>query len=327
LAGLGLGISATAGGRMLLKRNVDNGYRVGIIGLDVSHSVSFTKLLNASVPDPAFGGYKVVAAYPKGSNDIEISVSRIPEFTSQVKAMGVEIVASIQQLLDRVDVVLLNTNDGRLHPDQALAVFKSGKKIFINKPFAASLSDVVAIFNKADKYKVPVFSSSSMRYMENLKEIQSDKTGKILGADVFSPATLEKTHPDLFWYGIHGVEMLYTVMGRGCKTVSRVSTDNTDVVTGIWEDGRIATFRGTRTGKHEYGGIVFGEKANVIISPAKGLKSLLVEITQFFQSGKPPVCAEETLEIYAFMESADESKRKGGAAVKISDVLRKAGRK
>jgi len=297
---------------------VPAGLRVGIIGLDVSHSVAFTKLLNAENTPPAFGGYKVIAAYPQGSNDIAFSADRIPEFTKTVSAMGVEIVSSIADLLSKVDVVLLNTNDGRLHLEQVLPVLKAGKRVFINKPFAASMNDVKAIFAASKKYKVPVFTSSSMRYMENKTQLLSAETGKILGVETYSPATIELTHPDLFWYGIHGVEMLFTLMGRGCKEVRRIYTPDTDLVTGIWEDNRIGTFRGTRTGPHNYGGTVFAEKAIVPVIPAKGFAGLMTEIIKYFQTGISPVSPEETFEIYAFMQAADESKKQGGAAVALT---------
>ena len=52
-----------------------------------------------------------------------------------------------------------------------------------------------------------------------------------------------------------------------------------------------------------------------------GYLPLVVEIAKFFKTGKPPVAAEETLEIYTFMEAADESKRQGGKSVKLADVL------
>lgn len=327
IASLSLEIANSASASMLFANSIVKGSRVGIIGLDVSHSTAFTKLLNASFADPDFAGYKVVAAYPKGSNDIETSVSRIPEYTKQVQDMGVEIVSSIQELLNKVDVVLLNTNDGRLHLEQAMPVFKAGKTMFIDKPLAASLPDAVAIFNAAKQYNVPVFSSSSMRYIENIKDMSPEKIGKVVGADTYSPATIEKTHADLFWYGMHGVEMLYTVMGTGCKQVSRVHTEDTDIVIGTWNDNRIGTFRGTRSGQHDYGGIVFGEKATVPIKASLSLKPLLVQIINFFQTGKSPVSPEETLEIYAFMEAADESKRRGGTPVSIAETLKKATRK
>lgn len=298
--------------------------RIGIIGLDTSHSTAFTKALNSTNPDPVYDGYRVVAAYPHGSKDIESSVKRIPAYTEEVKNLGVEIVGSIKELLTKVDVVMLETNDGRLHLEQALEVFKAGKRMFIDKPVAASLSDTIAIYQAAKKYKTPIFSASSLRYIKGIESI--DKT-KVLGADTYSPATLEKTHPDFFWYGIHGVETLYTVMGTGCKSVTRVSTPDTDIVVGIWADGRTGTFRGTRTGKHDYGGTVFTQDGNKILGPYAGYEPLLVDIIKYFKTGEVPVTPEETLEIFTFMEAADESKRQGGTNVTLESVLTKAKKK
>ena len=301
-----------------------DGKRVGIIGLDTSHSIAFTKALNAAQPDPVYDGYKVVAAYPFGSKDIESSAKRIPGYTEDVKKLGVEITGSIKELLTKVDVVLLETNDGRLHLEQALEVLKSGKKMFIDKPVAASLPDAIAIYEASEKYKIPIFTASSLRYIKGIEAI--DKS-KVLGADTFSPATLEKTHPDFFWYGIHGVETLYTVMGTGCKSVTRVSTPDTDIVVGIWADGRTGTFRGTRTGKHEYGGTVFTQTGNLILGPYGGYEPLLVDIIKYFKTGSIPVTPQETIEIFAFMEAADESKRQGGKNVTLESVMAKAKKK
>jgi len=323
VTGVGLGMTGSISS-LYGKTNPQNAKRVGIIGLDTSHSIAFVKALNAASPDPVYKGYRVVAAYPKGSNDIESSVSRIPGYTDQVKEMGVEIVGSIADLLKKVDVVLLETNDGRLHYEQALPVLKAGKRLFIDKPISASLSDAIAIFNASEKYKVPVFSCSSLRFMESAQEVAKGKVGKVLGADTYSPASLEKTHPDFFWYGIHGVEILFTVMGLGCESVVRVHTEGTDIAIGTWDDGRVGTFRGTRTGKHTYGGIIHGEKGDVCLGEFGGYGSLLSEIITFFETGKVPVNPADTIEICAFMEAADESKRQNGAPVKIADVMQNA---
>lgn len=298
------------------------GGRIGIIGLDTSHSTAFTKALNEQAPGSVNAGFRIVAAYPNGSADIESSVKRIPAYTEEVKKYGVEIVTSIAELLKRVDFVMLETNDGRPHLAQALEVMKAGKPMFIDKPVAGTLADAIAIYDAAARYKVPVFSSSSLRYMDTAQEAAAGKVGRILGADTYSPATLEKTHPDLFWYGIHGVEILFTVMGTGCTEVTRTGTEGTDIVTGKWKDGRVGTFRGTRTGKHDYGGTAYGEKGNMILGPFKAYDSLLDRIIEFFRTGKAPVTAEETLEIYTFMEAADESKRRGGKSVSTEEVYK-----
>ena len=293
--------------------------KIGIIGLDTSHSPAFAKYFNTT---DTSGKFRVVAAYPHGSADIESSVSRIPKYTAEVKTYRVEIVDSVKSLLQRVDVVLLETNDGRLHREQAFQVIDAGKPMFIDKPVAASFADVKAIYSKAGAANVPIFSASSLRYMKTCQQVRYENVvGKVLGADSFSPATIEPHHPDLFWYGIHGVEILFTVMGPGCESVTRFHQNNVDVVVGLWGDGRIGTFRGTREGKHEYGGTAYGSDGNLILGPFNGYDDLSVRIAEFFNSKKSPVDPRETLEIYAFMEAADESKRTGGAAVKLTDVM------
>lgn len=300
--------------------------RIGIIGLDTSHSPAFTELLNATGSDAPYPDMRVVAAYPKGSLTIESSYSRIPRYTEAVQEHGVEIVDSIEALLKRVDAVLLTTNDGKRHLEQARQVIEAGKPVFVDKPIAASLSDAVAIFEEAERHDVPLFSSSSLRYTENAQAIRNGAIGDVVGADVYSPANLEETHPDLYWYGVHGVEMLFTVMGTGCETVRRVQTEGTEIVVGQWDDGRLGIFRGIREGEGGYGGTAFGAEGITQVGPYEGYKPLLDEIVDFFRTGEVPVSKEETLEIFAFMTAADKSKEQGGAPVAVREVLEEARR-
>jgi predicted dehydrogenase len=325
LGSFGLGLTATVS--PLSGIGVQQKGKIGIIGLDTSHSIAFTKALNATDARPEFDGFRIVAAYPKGSSDIKSSYERIPGYIEEVKKYGVEISNSIDELISKVDYVLLETNDGKVHLEQALPVFRAGKRLFIDKPIAASLEHTLAIFRAADNFKVPVFSSSSLRYMPGIKDVADGKIGKVTGADTFSPCSLEPSHPDLFWYGIHGVEALIAVMGTGCKTVTRISTADTDVVAGIWNDGRIGTFRGTRSGQHGYGGTAFGEKGSMSLGTYAGYDPLLIRILEFFRTGIEPVNREETIEIFAFMQAADVSKQKGGIPVAIEKVMADAVKK
>ena len=296
--------------------------RVGMIGLDTSHVVAFTKAIQNPQAHASLQGLQIVAAFPGGSPDIEASSSRVAGFTEQLRGLGVEIVDSIEALLPKVDAVLLESVDGRPHLAQAKPVIAAGKPLFIDKPMGGSLADVVEIFRLAEAAKVPVFSSSSLRFSPGILAMRDDpKIGAVLGCDVHSPCSLEEHHPDLFWYGIHGVEMLYTIMGPGCTQVSRVQTADGEFVTGVWKDGRIGTFRGIRGGKSGYGATVFGSKGIGPSGSYGGYEPLLVEIAKFFQTGKPPVSAAETIELFAFMEAADESKRQGGKPVGLQSVL------
>jgi hypothetical protein len=293
--------------------------KIGILGLDTSHVVAFTKLFNDPKAKGDLATMRVVAGFP-GGTDIPSSKNRVEGFTKQLRGMGVEIVDSIPELLKKVDVVLLECVDGRPHLEQVRLVFAAGKRVFIDKPLAGSLVDVVGIEALGRKFKVPWWSSSSLRFCAPLPE----NIGKVLGCAAWSPCSLEPTHPDLFWYGIHGVESLFTVMGVGCESVTRVQTDGVELVTGVWAGGRVGTFRGIRKGKSGHGAVVFGEKGIAQRPNYAGYAPLVGEIAKFFRTGTPPVSTEETLEIYAFMEAADESKRQAGVPVSVARTLRRA---
>jgi predicted dehydrogenase len=309
-------------------KNVDPGKRVGLIGLDTSHVTAITNALNNPKEGVSWDDYKVVAAFPTaGSPDIKASIDRLAGFTEKVRNQGVEIVNSIDELLQKVDVVLLESVDGRRHLAEALPVLKSGKRMFLDKPAAGSLADAMVIYDAAKKYNNPTFSASSLRYISGAKEVAEGKIGKVLGADAYGDCYIEPTHPDLFYYGIHGVEILYAVMGTGCKSVVRVHLDKTDMVVGTWGDDRIGSYRGTRSGTGEMGATVFGEKGIELLTKSQGYQALWVKVIDFFNTGVVPVSAEETLEELAFMEAADESKRKGGASVDLATIVARAEKK
>ncbi len=298
--------------------------RIGMIGLDTSHCLHFSRILNDESDPRHVSGCRVVMVYPKGSPDIPSSVSRVPQYTEDIQKLGVQIESDLEKMIQGVDAVLLETNDGRPHLEQLVPVLRAGKPCFIDKPIAGSLTDCIAIFKLAEHFKTPVFSSSSLRYGKNTQAVRGGSIGDVTGCDTWSPCSLEKTHPDLFWYGIHGVESLFTVMGTGVESVVRTQTKDFEKVTGTWKDGRIGTFRGLRTGSRGYGGTAFGTKGITSVGSYDGYDPLLVEIVKFFKGGPVPIEARETIELYAFMEAADESKRNGFVHVRIKDVIAQA---
>jgi hypothetical protein len=299
--------------------------RLGIIGTDTSHVPAFTKVLNDPKAKDHVEGAKVVAAFKGGSKDITNSWMRVDKYAEEIsKNYGVKIYDSIEEMCKNVDAVLLESVDGRPHLAQATPVILAGKPLFIDKPMAASLKDALAIFELAKKHKVPVFSASSLRFGKETIAVRNGSIGKVQSAETTSPAKIDPTHPDLFWYGIHGVESLFTVMGTGCQTVERTTTaDGLIQVTGTWEGGR----KGTFTEGKGYGGKAIGDKGESPVGKYDGYAALVKEIVPFFQTGKPPVPMEETVEILAFMEAADASKAAGGKPVKIADMIKAAKKK
>jgi len=293
--------------------------KAGIIGLDTSHVKAFTTVLNDPKATGPLAGVRVVAGFTGGMPDNPSSWDRREQFTQFLRDQGCTIYDTVEEMVKHVDVVLLESVDGRPHLEQAKPVIAAKKPLFIDKPMAGSLADVLEIFRLAREAKVPCFSSSSLRFGSGLKEARSGESsfGKIQSCTAGSPMSIEPHHPDLFWYGIHGVEILFTVMGPGCKTVTRVAPDK---VEGVWKDGR----KGTFVAKKGYGAEVVGDKGKGEVGKYEGYKPLVEEICKFFKTGVPPVAEEETIEIYTFMEAADESKRQGGASVSMEEVLAKA---
>ncbi len=324
------GLAAALGilllGASLESRPEEPSIRVGIIGLDTSHVIEFTRILNDTSAPDYVSGASVVAAFKGGSPDLESSAGRVDGYTAQLRdKWKIEILPDIPSLCSKVDAVLLESVDGRVHLEQARLVFAARKRVFIDKPLAASLEDARTIARLARESGVPWFSASSLRFHPAVQSLKGDpKVGAIEGCDAYSPAPIEPHHPDLYWYGVHGVEILFTLMGPGCRSVTRISTPGTDIVAGKWADGRIGVFRGTRTGAHVYGATCFGSSGVASREAAGGsmYKALVEEIVKFFRTGVPPVSPDETLEIFTFMQAAQVSKERGGQEVAMSDIVR-----
>lgn len=296
--------------------------RIGIIGCDTSHVVAFTETLNDTNSKGHVLGGRVVAAFRGGSPDIPESRNRLDTYARAIREKyDVKFFESIEELCRNVDAVMLESVDGRPHLAQVKPVLAAHKPVYIDKPMAGSLHDAIEIFRLAKDANVPVFSSSALRFSKDTQALQHGSLGRVKEVETYGPCEVEPHHPDLFWYGIHGVEALYAVLGTGCQTVQRGTTVEGKIeVTGTWSDGRKGIFRQDNS----FHGAAKGEKGEAPAGTFDGYVPLLEQIMNFFQTGVAPVSPEETTEIITFMEAADESKRQGGVAVKLSDVLRKA---
>ncbi|VTT98516.1 dehydrogenase : Oxidoreductase domain protein OS=Isosphaera pallida (strain ATCC 43644 / DSM 9630 / IS1B) GN=Isop_2920 PE=4 SV=1: GFO_IDH_MocA [Gemmataceae bacterium] len=293
--------------------------RLGVLDFDTSHCVEFTKRLNQidGTPKEQFvEGAVVVVGCPGES---KLSAERIEGFTATMKKFGVPLVEKPADMLGKVDGMLIEAVDGTVHLERAKPFLEAGIPCFIDKPFTCSVADAKAILALSEKHKAPVFSSSSLRYAPEVVEFAADpKPGKLVGCAVHGPAPLSlvpERNAGLYHYGIHAVEILYTLMGPGCDRVSCVSEKGVDAVTGHWKDGRVATLRGIREGQSGYGFTAFSEKGvrPVAVSTTVIYRELLKQVVAFFKTGKPPVDPATTLEIMAFIEAANKSGANHGA--------------
>ena len=299
----------------------DDTATIGIIGLDTSHSVAFTRFINSGEFPQEGKPFKVKLACRCGSKTIPSSYERIPEYEKGVKELGVEVLNSIEEVVEKSDAILLETNDGKLHLEQAKIVLKSGKPVFIDKPVAAQIKEVYEIYELAEKYKSPMFSSSSLRYLNNIEEIRNEGLiGDVIGADAYSPIDFEPSHSDFYWYGIHGMEILFAVMGTGCEYVQTEEKGDFIFVKAVWKDGRVGNFRGDLKKRQQYGGMAYGTKSVQPLGPFSGYGNMMPALLKFFKTGIAPVDHKETLELYTCMEAAAISRRSKGKAISLDKI-------
>jgi hypothetical protein len=219
--------------------------RLGIIGTDTSHVTVFTQTFN----DPAYRdhvpGARVVAAFKGGSPDVEASRTRVDKFAEELRTKwNVEFYPDIPMLCSKVDGILLESVDGRVHLEQAKQMFAARKPVFIDKPLASTLEDAREIARLAKQANVPWFSASSVRWSDIVTTMKhADATGVI----TWGPGPFEEHHQlDLSWYAIHPIEMLFALMGPGCVEAARTYTEGADVVVGQWKGGRTGVVRTLR---------------------------------------------------------------------------------
>ncbi|MDA1013363.1 MAG: Gfo/Idh/MocA family oxidoreductase [Planctomycetota bacterium] len=328
---------------MLQTASAADPVRVGVLGFDNYQALAFTQLWHKPPQDnDDLVGLKVVAAWRGGSSDIDETQVDIKRWEPRLIEFGVTMEDTVEDVLKKCDVVMIMSIDGRAHLKLAEQTLKAGKPTYIGRPMAASLDDVIAMFDLAKKYKTPVFSCSQHRYSPGFIGMRNHpEVGNVIGCNVFGGCPTVEHHPDLFWHAIHSFETLYTIMGPGAVSVTRARTDDAELVTGIWKDGRIGSYRGIRRGALKYSATVFGDKGVApagkygYAAPVKGVvpkgrymgyEGVATEIAKFYKTRKLPIEPSETIELFGFMEAAHESHRTGGVPVRIADVIAKARR-
>ena len=297
--------------------------RLGIVDFDSSHSVEFTQRFNhvGVDPDQYVDGARVVLGWPGTS---EMSPERIPVFTPQVQACGVELVGAPEQMLGRIDAVLVLSVCGQPHLERVRPFLKAGVPAFVDKPFACSLADAEEMVRLAEDHQTMLFRTSALRYSAELLEVQQRLAdfGPLNGVICYGPAKRADGNPGLFHYGIHAVEMLFALMGPGCESVQTAFTDGAEVVTGRWRDGRLATLRGNRQGSTAYGCTAFCEQAVVprLVSSRYAYRNLCRAIVDSVKTNRPAVPHAVTLEIVRFILASLESERCGSAPVSLAQL-------
>ncbi|GGD94403.1 Gfo/Idh/MocA family protein [Paenibacillus nasutitermitis] len=290
--------------------------KIGIIGTDTSHSIAFTELLNDSAHRYHVEGGKVTLAYPGGSPDFELSISRVAAFAGEMNSrFGVQIAERPEQVAEECDAVLLLSADGRVHKELFEAIVPYGKPIFIDKPLAASVVEAEFIAKLAEQWSVPVMSTSALRYAAALTKQNTNTDDKVIRVDCYGPMYMEPTQSGYFWYGIHLVEMLFTVLGSDCEQINASGSGDKETITGIWKNGVVGTIQGSKSGGFPFVAAIHREHSSSFVDIASEEKpfyaSLLEQVMTMFHTGIPTVDMSTTLQVIRFIEAANESRDSG----------------
>jgi len=289
--------------------------RLGIIGTDSTHAEEFTRILNDTDAKDHLPGARVVVAYRGGNPLVALSRDRIASISEALQhRWKIPFVDRIRDLCPRVDGLLLLSVDASSRPHEFAEAATCGKPIFVDKPFASSLAAAISLAAYAASHHVLWFSASAMRFV-----VPKLKSGNTCGADVWGPGALgSDSSLDLSWYGIHSISILYALLGPGAESVTRLHTAHSDVLTATWKDGHVGVVHLFRP-DFPFGATAFLDNrssetfANLQIDYAPLLKA----IEGFMRGGEPPVSAEETLEIMAFMDAAQRSMQQGGIPMRL----------
>ena len=301
---------------------MEDGIRIGLVGLDTSHCLAFTRILLDKESEYYLPGAQIVGAYPGGSQWFALSRERVKDFTNALETRyTIPMVTDIAELADQVDALMLLSGDGRQHPEQ-FRKMAAGKPVFIDKPLAVSTLEAGAIFSLARKTGTPIFSCSSLRYAAGITGA-ADLHGRLLSCEVYGPAQIFPDYPGLFWYGVHSVDMLFSFMGTGCRRVRCLSYPEMELIVGEWQDGRLGLVRGTRFERNEFGCLlhtsegIFCHKA---LDTPPYYYLLMEKILAFFRTGISPVSPEEAFEVIAFIDAAHQSAAENGRAIETAAV-------
>ncbi|NUQ69241.1 MAG: Gfo/Idh/MocA family oxidoreductase [Chthonomonadales bacterium] len=289
--------------------------RIGLVDFDTSHVIAFTERLNhINVPASEYvAGARVVAGCP---GDSLMMPERIPPYAKQLANYGIRLVSKPEELLGDIDAVMIESQQGARHLMRSKPFLEAGLPTFVDKPFAETVAQADAMIRLAARCHAPLMSCSALRYApEVIDAVQKTRElGPIIGADVWTTATLHPGNPGLLHYGIHGVEMLYTLLGAGCARVRCTSTADADLVVGSWRDGRNGTVRGIRKGAPGFGFVAHYEKGRYTASVEGSAyyREMLRTIVGMFTTKRPPYDVRVSREIIAFISAARRSAASGG---------------
>lgn len=228
--------------------------RIGIVGSDNSHAVNYSRLANIEgvVGDDA----RVVAI-----------TGPDPERTKEVAGLGniPEIVETPQDLLGKVDAVLVVHRHGDLHLANTLPFLEAGLPVYVDKPFTISLDDGAQLIRTAELNNALLTSYSSLRYASTVTDIAASlgDLGRIHAGHMTGPCDFSSEYGGPFFYATHVLEMALRLLGDDVTTVRAIRVGSSVIVTVTWANDTVVTISYLTGAAYHFHITLFGEKGMV----------------------------------------------------------------
>ena len=211
---------------------------------------------------------------------------------------------SLEQVVENCDVIMvLAPSNPEVHESLAEFALKSGKPIYIDKPFSNNLSSALSMFEKAEKYNTRVMSSSALRFSEALqntlysthKGITPNFVSTMGGGSSF------------FEYSIHQFEMIVSLMGLGAKRIIHLGNKKTHHLIIDYHDERRASL--TFNPNENFSLLAYYNESDTIkLTKIDDFWNRFIsKILDFFDGKINIVSKGETLEIINLFESGNHA--------------------
>jgi predicted dehydrogenase len=281
--------------------------KVALIGLDTSHTIEFAKRMQAPdcPADQHVPGLRAVTCLRFATpfqNEAGLNARQ-----KQLEGWGITVTTDFAEAVADCDAVMIEINDPARHLEYFTYCADLGKRIFLDKPLANTIANGRQIAKLAAAGAVPVFSSSSLRFVPQLQQACATLPAPVF-TTVYGPLGQAPAGSSLVWYGVHAFEMLERAMGRGAQSVV-VQKDDAGVTAIVHYPNRRRGIVELSDGAWVYGGCLRDKQQAVpFVADAGRLNTdLLVQVTEFFRGGPAPVALTDTLEVMALLDATQRA--------------------
>ena len=220
--------------------------------------------------------------------------------------------SSIAEVVEKCDCIcVLAPSNPEVHEELAELPLKSGKPVYIDKPFAPNGDAARRMFDLAARYNTPLMSSSALRFGTELMELQA----KNLGTRFVSTCGGGGNFPE---YAIHQIEMIVSLLGVGAQELQVCGNDERLTVAMRYADGRLANMNYSAFWGFNLNAAGVGENVAQLNTMSNIFQNLLLKILEFYKSGKNPIPVAETIEIASILDAVVKGMANYGSWIKIN---------